>query len=97
MVDEARDRWVTDAHHAWAKGDKASAAIALTQTNWLTREYFGSQVEAQYRYHGPIIKGVLSKEGSGFVPESVLPEPVAPGQSLVCYRGEELLGGGIIV
>ncbi len=82
--------------HAPSNG-ASSAEIALTQTNWLTKEYFGIQVEAQYRYHGPVIKGVLSKEGTSFVPESVLPEPVAPGQSLVCYRGEELLGGGIIV
>ena len=75
----------------------SSSSLNLTQTNWLTTEYFGKQVEMQYRYHGPVIAGTLSKDGTSFTPETTLPEPIAPGQSLVCYQEDELLGGGIIV
>lgn len=74
-----------------------SNTLELTQTNWLTSEYFGREIEAQYRYHGPVIAGTLSIDGTSFTPETTLPEPIAPGQSLVCYQENELLGGGIIV
>ncbi|HEY0948060.1 MAG TPA: tRNA 2-thiouridine(34) synthase MnmA [Candidatus Paceibacterota bacterium] len=66
--------------------------IKLSQLNW-----FGEAeglVEAQFRYHGPVIKGTLS--GNAFVPEGPLPEPVAAGQSLVIYRNDRVIGGGII-
>lgn len=75
----------------------SSEALELTQTNWLTSDFFGKEVQAQYRYHGPKIEGALSPDGRSFTPKDVLPEPVAPGQSLVCYQENELLGGGIIV
>lgn len=51
-------------------------------------------LEAQYRYHGPRVQGRLS--GSVFTPEGALAEPVAAGQSLVLYRGDTCIGGGII-
>ena len=68
-------------------------AIRLTSTNWFGVTPEG-EVEAQYRYHGPRITGTLA--GSVFTPRTAMPEPIAQGQSLVLYRGEECLGGGII-
>jgi tRNA-specific 2-thiouridylase len=52
------------------------------------------EVEAQYRYHGPRIKGAM--RGDSFIPAEPLAEPVASGQSLVSYQGNECVGGGII-
>lgn len=49
---------------------------------------------AQYRYHGPRVMGRI--EGTTFVAAESIPETPAPGQSIVFYRGDELLGGGII-
>ena len=51
-------------------------------------------ITAQYRYHGPLISGRV--ESDQFLPDTPTPEPVAPGQSIVFYRGDEHLGGGII-
>ena len=66
--------------------------IELSQTNWF--ENPDGEVEAQFRYHGPVIRGTLS--GNAFVPSGALPEPAAAGQSLVIYRNDRVIGGGII-
>lgn len=68
-------------------------AIRLSGTNWFGEAPSGS-VEAQFRYHGPVIKGVFSEDT--FTPSEPLPEAVASGQSLVLYAGDRVLGGGII-
>ena len=58
---------------------------------------------AQYRYHGPLMKGLVdpsSDEGSTrpftFTPDTPLLESPAPGQSIVFYKNDELVGGAII-
>ena len=67
--------------------------IPFRSANWLAD--IGAAVSAQYRYRGPRIKGRI--EGDTFVPQEPLPEPVAPGQSLVFYANDdECVGGGII-
>jgi len=69
--------------------------LQLTNTNWLAENTQGI-LSAQFRYHGPVIEGVLSDDRREFRPSLPVPEPIASGQSLVLYRGEELLGGGIL-
>lgn len=71
--------------------------IALTKTNWFDHSEPSERLSAQFRYHGPKIFGSLSADRSLFMPDTALPEPLASGQSLVIYRGEEVVGGGIIV
>lgn len=51
-------------------------------------------LSAQYRYRGPLVAGHIV--GTTFVADSPIPETPASGQSIVFYRGDELLGGGII-
>lgn len=75
---------------------KKENAITLTETHLLTTEAVEGEIEAQYRYHGPRITGVLSADATAFTLSAPLQEVVAPGQSLVLYKGGELLGGGII-
>jgi tRNA-specific 2-thiouridylase len=72
-------------------------SISLAETNWLQQITPTEEVLAQYRYHGPCVKGVMDAERSLFTPTEPLSEPLASGQSLVLYRGEEMLGGGIMV
>ena len=79
--------------HVPTLSSRETQNILLRETNWLLE---GTRVLAQYRYHGPLIPGELSKNGSIFTPTQPIEEPVASGQSLVCYEGEQLLGGGII-
>lgn len=82
---------VTVSHGRPAAG--SSNSISLTDTNWFNSEPNG-EAEAQYRYHGPRIRGTYAN--GAFTPRDPLSEPVASGQSLVLYRGSECLGGGII-
>lgn len=67
------------------------SGITLTQTNWL--DDASGELEMQYRYHGPRVRGTV--QGHSFMPTEAH-EPLASGQSLVVYRGDQLIGGGII-
>jgi tRNA-specific 2-thiouridylase len=78
-------------------------SIQLSQTNLFkdcptpgVEQSAGLLVSAQYRYHGPNIPGTYDFATNTFAPNEPIPENVAPGQSLVLYRGNECLGGGII-
>jgi len=69
-------------------------SIALHETNWFAEVMPGEELTAQYRYHGPLIAGTLN--GNTFTPAHAIEEPIASGQSLVIYRDERVIGGGII-
>lgn len=71
-----------------------SMDIHLTDTNWFAQPEATTALSAQYRYHGPLICGTMH-DGNRFA-SSPRTEPVAPGQSLVLYDGDRVLGGGII-
>lgn len=80
----------------------AAAGIRFTNANWFTDP--SRATNAQYRYRGPRIPGFLEKahdtdllqESQVFRYAGLLPEVPAPGQSVVFYRDDELVGGGII-
>lgn len=76
--------------------DQAPATLRLSSTNWFSIPGEGEVLEAQYRYHGPRVRGTYDATTDTFIPESPLTEPIAPGQSLVLYRGDVVVGGGII-
>jgi tRNA-specific 2-thiouridylase len=71
--------------------------MSLRDTNWFEVAETDAVVEAQYRYHGPLIKGTLDQKAKTFTPTSSISEPIAKGQSLVLYDGDRCIGGGIIV
>ena len=82
--------------HERAAAGGAPLAVPLTETNWLKTVRTDEPIEAQYRYHGPRISGTLDQAANTFTPARPLTEPLASGQSLVAYRGDACLGGGII-
>jgi len=77
-----------------------SQEIHFANANWvidtptLTSSYRTKLVSAQYRYRGLRVEGYLEEDE--FVSSEPLPEIPTPGQSIVFYQGDELIGGGII-
>ncbi len=70
-----------------------ATTVAIEHSNWIGEISEGA-CEARYRYRQALMSATLSKNAK----EIVLEEPhyVPQGQSLVLYRGEQCLGGGII-
>lgn len=72
------------------------ASLRLREENWFQPALLAGTLEAQYRYHGPRCAGQYDAATKTFTPTEPLQEPVAAGQSLVLYAGDECIGGGII-
>lgn len=74
-------------------------ALILEELNWLSEQLrVGDTCEVQIRYRAAPVPARVDKIENGSVSFS-LTEPakaIAPGQSGVIYRGDRVLGGGII-
>ncbi len=70
----------------------SATAIKFRDANWLVDP--PETTSAQCRYRGIRVPGSI--EGDCFVGVASLPEIPTPGQSIVFYRGDELVGGGIM-
>ncbi|MFI5260762.1 MAG: tRNA 2-thiouridine(34) synthase MnmA [Candidatus Paceibacteria bacterium] len=66
--------------------------IRFTSSNWFSDP--SRVLSAQCRYRGPRVPGTI--EGDHFVSQGPLSEIPTPGQSIVFYADDELVGGGII-
>jgi len=66
--------------------------VFFTDANWFSES--SRATEAQCRYRGIRITGKV--EGNCFVSDNPLQEIPASGQSIVFYKDDELIGGGII-
>lgn len=74
--------------------------IIAREMNWLVEESpeVGDQVEVQVRHHAAAARAEIVRMAGDEI-ELALDEPVSaitPGQSLVLYSGERVLGGGVI-
>ncbi|HEV8362192.1 MAG TPA: tRNA 2-thiouridine(34) synthase MnmA [Gemmatimonadaceae bacterium] len=73
--------------------------VVAREVNWLaTAPALGARVQVQVRHRAPAVAGELVRVDDGEI-EIALEEPVAaitPGQSLVLYVGERVLGGAVI-
>lgn len=73
--------------------------IIASEMNWLgDAPEPGAQVEVQVRHRSPAARAEIIR-ADGWQVEFALDEPVsaiAPGQSVVVYRADQVLGGGII-
>lgn len=73
--------------------------VIAREVNWLADEPpVGQQVSVRIRHRAPLARGELIRNQAGEI-EIALDEPVraiTPGQSLVLYDGDRVLGGGFI-
>jgi tRNA-specific 2-thiouridylase len=95
-VDPPRNRVVVGPHELLAR-----RGLVADRASWVAgRPPSDGPFEAgvRIRYRGDAIASVVSPRSKGFEIEFRTPQPaVAPGQSAVVYRGDELLGGGRII
>ena len=78
--------------------------VTISMTNWTnSAPKIGSSLMVRTRYRQPLIKATImkidtrdSKNVLTTMKLSTVTDPVTPGQSLVMYKNEECLGGGII-
>ena len=77
--------------------------VTITDCNWLIEPVAGKTYHARLRYRQPLQKcRVANTYGRKQMPPSAYrvifenPQTIAPGQSLVLYSGDIMLGGGII-
>jgi tRNA-specific 2-thiouridylase len=76
------------------KQDTMHRNAALTDVHWINESV--SVVDAVARYHGAPVRAEISGSLDAYRVEFVEPLQLTRGQSLVFYKGDECLGGGII-
>ena len=79
----------------------ARRGLVADRVSWIAGEPRSSgpfEAEVRIRYRGEDVPAVLEQDGDRLLVEFGSPQRgVAPGQSVVVYRGEELLGGARIL
>ena len=70
----------------------------VSQTNWLAKNiFFPCKVNAQIRYNSPVVEAEIFQEETQISVQFSKPQTaVTPGQSIVFYEDDIVLGGGII-
>jgi tRNA-specific 2-thiouridylase len=77
----------------------STSRLSAGSANWLSpRPEAGEQLGVRIRHGAPIVDGTVSSAGEeGFDLELTAPQSaVTPGQSAVLYRGDVVVGGGVI-
>ena len=72
--------------------------IVAREVNWLATPEIGAEVSVQIRHRSRAVPGVIVRIAPDEV-EVALEEPasaISPGQSMVLYDGDRVLGGGVI-
>lgn len=82
-----------------SREDLIGRGVVAREINWLTDEpQIGAHVQVRVRHRAPLARGELIRSDGNEI-EIALDDPVsaiAPGQSIVLYDGDTVLGGGII-
>jgi tRNA-specific 2-thiouridylase len=82
-----------------ATSPHASREFLITETNWLAKINPAKTYQARARYRAPLapLTVQILPKGKAKIVWSKEPQLAVPGQSLVIYDGQKLVGGGIIV
>jgi len=80
------------------KKDLYESMCSISRTNWLVNDMtFPCTVKAQIRYNSPLVSAKIKKENNIY--KVCFTEPqmaITPGQSIVFYKDNIVLGGGVI-
>ena len=70
----------------------------MSQVNWLvTSMNFPCEVGIQIRYNSPVVSAEIKKINNGYEITFQKPQSaITPGQSIVFYDNDVVLGGGVI-
>ena len=82
-----------------AESDLLANAVAVGELNWLDDPLHpGDRCEVQARYRSRAVSAVVTETSDASLRLALDSgvRAVAPGQSAVLYRGEQVLGGGVI-
>lgn len=83
------------------RGTEQRGSVLLSDVRWVSwspNENESVVFDCRVRSLSKRMRGVLTYKGNtGSFQFDSLQAPVAPGQSLVLYRGEEVVGGGVMV
>ncbi len=76
--------------------DLMQKELTFVKANWISGfpPRLPAEVEAKIRYQSKLAPAVINKKGRVVFKKAQ--RAVTPGQSIVFYRGQELIGGGII-
>ncbi|MBU1292857.1 tRNA 2-thiouridine(34) synthase MnmA [Patescibacteria group bacterium] len=77
------------------RSSTSTSAVVLDEVNYF-KEVPTGPIQAQFRYHGPVLSGTFTQDTRTFTPTELATEPLTEGQSLVLYDGDCCIGGGII-
>ena len=80
------------------KDDLATKSLVASKTNWLVDVDQRFEGMAQFRYNSTAVGATIEQTGNGQIRVN-FDEPqhgVSPGQAVVCYDGDRVLGGGWI-
>ncbi len=75
----------------------AVSEVEITDCNWLTQPVKGKTYTIRTRYRQRLEPAKFIIHNSKFIIQFASPQTIAPGQSLVLYDDDMVVGGGIIV
>lgn len=74
-----------------------SKNLKAKKVNWIIKQKFPLKANVQIRYNDTPMTATIKKSGKYYLVEFKKPRrAITPGQSVVFYKGQECLGGGII-
>jgi tRNA-specific 2-thiouridylase len=74
----------------------AHTSVLLRDAYWIRESPSSAQALVQLRYHEPPVPSSITVGGGGTRVTFESPRLASPGQSLVVYSGERVLGGGVM-
>ena len=85
-------------HDSTKETDAFKKEILVSNLNWFEKPALNEKIECLIRYRGELVECLISEEDNNQIKVKFIEKTmIAPGQSIVFYRGKQCLGGGVLV